>query len=199
MYFQEVAINLSCRFLCLLPGSADDIALALPGCRSPQSWRCEKLPHSVNGRSLPLDGLLAGSQRVPSGCRAVPDFIKFSLLVYTALFPQAPTIWLAWDSSHGGQHSLLTVRLRLIVPDSGYGELSATGPMFFSLLNPPHNPYPHNSPTHQFSMYLHVCLQHKWQPDFMPPTPFPYKCKRGGPGGRDSKYRLTPPTQWLHT
>lgn len=138
----------------------------------------------MNGHSLPLDGLLEGSQSVPSGCRAVPNFIKFSLLVYTALFPQGTNylaclrLFIWWPPLSFDCHTL-----RLIVPDSIYGELSATGPMFFSLITSHHNPYPHNSPTHQFSMYLHVCLQHKWQPDFMPSTPFPYKGKRGG-GGR---------------
>lgn len=107
-----------------------------------------------------------------------------SLFWFTQLCSlRAPTIWLAWDSSHGGHHSLSTVRLRLIVPDSSYGELSATGSMFFSLLTSLHSPYPHNSPTLQFSMYLHVCLQHKWRPDFMPPTPFPMQAGGWGEAG----------------
>lgn len=101
-YFSGGVVSPRCCHLCLLSGSADDIALALLRCTSPQSSHViRNWCVWVSGSSLPPKwGVLKGSYSRLFGCRSVPEFVKVPLLVYTQLFfpLRAQIIRLGWDS-----------------------------------------------------------------------------------------------------
>lgn len=159
-YFQKVAVTPSCC-LCLLSGSAEDIALALPSYRTSQSSRCyEKMAYLINVVSVPLGWWSV--KGIPQHITWVQRCfrVKRSLFWFNTVFPRSEHKLsdLLETRSHCQHYSLLTPRLSSslgltpfimsYLPQCLYSS-SNLSPLITTFITHPHSSSPH--------MYTYVC------------------------------------------